>query len=161
MGRGAAKHRNSLKKQFVSSASKYIEQLEAELTTMRNDPESAVSQYVNLYQQQLEQNGRLSALVAAIIKQWHPTELRISKDILESFKGERLRIKWKIPEDATSVEDATEYIFEYELEPQQPAPEPESVPESLGTEFEVVPMERSDFSEPVVSVDTDESSLNL
>ena len=111
--------RNMLKKSMLASCKKYAEQLERENYALKNDPNTVIGQFIGQFREMYGQNQRLSTLAAALIKRLDD-KVTLSKDELEAYKTKRINIKWELPEGVEKFEDATEYIFTYEL---QDAPE--------------------------------------
>lgn len=127
MGRGFAKRKNALKKQYLSQAVKYIEQLEKENQALKNDPNSVIGQFIGQFQELYGQNSRLSVLAAALIKKLGDS-VELTKEEMEAFQNNRINIKWELPEGVEKHEDAKSYIFTYELAPAPAAPNSEVLP---------------------------------
>ena len=117
MGKGISKRRNAMKRQFINTASKYIQELEAELVQLKTDPETAVGKMTLLYRESMAQNGRLSVLAATLIDQVGG-KATVKSETLDSFKDKRLRIKWQAPEGVENIEKAEEVYFTYDAVPE-------------------------------------------
>lgn len=133
MGRGLIKNRNKLKRQYLNQTIKEIERLEKENLALKNDPQSAVGQFIQQYQEIYTQNSRLSVLAAALLQKIGGTST-LTKAEMEAFKGNRINIKWELPEGVEKPEEASEYVFSYEL---TPAPEVPAGPEATTEMVEV------------------------
>lgn len=125
MGHGRIKQKNYFKKQYLNQAVKYIEQLEKENKALKEDPNTVIGQFIGQFRELYGQNSRLSVLAASLIKKLTDMgcQVRCTKEELEQFKGQRINIKWELPEGVEKPEDAAEFIFSYELQP-----EPEAQP---------------------------------
>lgn len=111
---GLKKYKSTVKKQFRRSLVDYARQLEEELQTVYNSPDTMVGKFATAYQQSQNSNKRLSVLCATLIKQ-HPGErITIPKADLESFKGKVINIRWELPDGTEKPEDAKEYTFTYD-----------------------------------------------
>lgn len=150
MGRGFAKRKNAMKKQYLSQAVKYIEQLEKENQALKSDPGSVIGQFIGQYREMYSQNSRLSVLAAALLKK-NGDKVELTKEEMESFQGNRINIKWELPEGETSHEDAKSYVFTYELVPEQqpnaevlPTEEPGTLPADVATMAVPQPEEQID-----------------
>lgn len=122
---GRNKQNNYFKKQYLEQAVKYIEKLEKENKALKEDPNTIIGQFIGQYREIYGQNSRLSVLSASLIKKLTDlgTQVRLTKEEMEQFKGHRINIKWELPEGVEKPEDATEFIFTYELQA-----EPEAQP---------------------------------
>jgi hypothetical protein len=128
MGRGLIKRKNNLKKEYMAPLRKYAEELERENHALKNDPQSLVGQFISGYRELQTHNSRLSVLAACLIKKLGP-QVRLTKEEMESFKGNRINIRWELPEGVLTPEESTEYVFSYDLVPEPVALAPEVAPD--------------------------------
>ena len=117
MGRGLIKQKNKLKKEHMAPLLRYAEELEKENYALKNDPESLTAKWIGEFRELYSQNSRLSVLTASLIKKLGDS-VRITKEEMAAFKGNRINIRWELPEGVTKPEDAAEYIFTFDLEPE-------------------------------------------
>lgn len=122
MGRGLIKQRNKIKKEHMAPLLKYAEELEKENYALKNDPGSVVEQFLGQFRELYAQNSRLSVLCAALISK-SGDSVRMTKEEMEAFKGNRINIRWELPEGAEKAEDAAEYIFTFDLQPEAAQPQ--------------------------------------
>jgi len=131
--------KNKLKKQYLSSAVKYIEQLENENRALKSDPDSIVGRFIGQYNEMYSQNSRLSVLCATLLKRLGEKAV-LTKAEMAAFDNQRINIKWDLPEGVEKHEDATSYTFSYELQPndapqqQQPIVLPTELPGPTGSQ---------------------------
>jgi len=124
-GLGEVRERNRLKKQMLSSCKQYATQLEKENYDLKNDPGSVIGQFVGQFRELYGQNQRLSVLAAALIsKVGLDNKVVLNKAEMEAYQTKRINIKWELPEGVEKAEDATEYIFTYELQDAPPEGQP-------------------------------------
>ena len=120
-GKGYLHQKNALKRQNLSQAVKYIEYLEGEVEAMQYDPGTVVGKFFNQYRELYGQNSRLSVLAACLLKKLGE-KVQLTKEEMESFKGNRIKISWTLPDGVEKVEDASTYTFTYELQPETAGP---------------------------------------
>lgn len=119
---GYLRQKNAMKRQYLSQAVKYIEQLEKENEALRLDPNTEVGRFFTQFRELYAQNSRLSVLAAALIKKLGD-RVELTKEEMEAYKENRINIKWELPEGTEKPEDAASFVFTYELQPAQ-APQP-------------------------------------
>jgi hypothetical protein len=119
MGRGILRQKNSLKRQYLSQAKNYIEQLETQneklIETLR-DPNQLLGQLIMQNEQANQVNSRLSSLVAVFINK-SGGSVTVLKEELESLDKSRVAVNWRLPEGVGSTEEAKEFIFTYDAIP--------------------------------------------
>jgi hypothetical protein len=119
MGRGILRQKNSLKRQYLSQAKNYIEQLETQneklIETLR-DPNQLLGQLIMQNEQANQVNSRLSSLVAVFINK-SGGSVTVLKEELESFDKSRVAVNWRLPEGVGSTEETKEFIFTYDAIP--------------------------------------------
>src|SRR5271156_2755302 len=122
-GLDAVRQANSLKKQMLSSCKKYAEALEKENYELKNDPNTVIGAFIGQFRELYGQNQRLSVLAAALISKVGD-KVVLSKAEMEAYQTKRINIKWELPEGVENPDDATEYIFTYELQDAPPEGQP-------------------------------------
>ena len=135
MGHGRIKAKNKMKKAYLGQAVQYIERLEKENQALKGDPNTIIGQFIGQFKELHAQNSRLSVLSACLIKKLGD-QVKLTKEEMEAFKGNRINIKWELPDgtDPVNPEQASEYIFSFDLVPEN-AP-----PQTIGTPTpEVIP----------------------
>jgi hypothetical protein len=124
MGRGYAKHKNALKKQFLTASSKLIEELQRENEALKTDPDSIVGQLIPKFRLVVSQNKKLNVLAATLIKMLGD-KVVVTRAAIEEFEGKAINIVWEMPEGVDDYTKAEYYTFAYEemAETLEPAPE--------------------------------------
>jgi len=132
---GYLRQKNAMKRQSLKQAIQYIDQLEKDNEAMRFDPSTVIGQFFTQYRELYSQNSRLSVLCACLLKK-SGDKVVLTKEEMESFKDQRINIKWELPEGVEKAEDAASFVFTYEVQPiQQPGQPATVVPtETPGTE---------------------------
>jgi hypothetical protein len=143
---GYLKQKNALKRQYLSQAVKYIDQLEKENEALRGDPNTMIGQFIGQFRELYSQNSRLSVLAATLIKRLGD-KVELQKEEMEAFKDQRINVKWDLPEGTASAEEATSFIFSYEAQPAEGAQPIDVVPPPADT---VVPTEQPAAPEEAV-----------
>jgi hypothetical protein len=150
-GKGYLHQKNILKRQNLAQATKYIDYLEGEVEAMQYDPDTVIGKFFNQYRELYGQNSRLSVLAACLLKKLGE-KVQLTKEEMESFRGNRIKISWTLPEGVEKVEDAATYIFTYELQPDTPgpitvAPTETPTPEVTASSEEGAPPAKEDLAE--------------
>ena len=157
---GYLSQKNALKRQYLSQLIPYVDRLEKENEALKSDPTTVVGKFFTQYRELYSQNSRLSVLCASLLKK-SGDKVMLTKEEMESFKDQRINIKWELPEGVTKPEDATEYVFTFEVQPIQQPGEPATVvpTETPGAEppQEVTDPELGDLKEEAEAAPTDEA----
>jgi len=126
---GFKKYKKTLKLMNLTALQKYAKQLEGQLSAVYKDPDTIIGKLASAYNDVIGANQRLSALCASMLKE-QGGRVTLSKELLESFKGFSVNIKWELPDGVEKPEDAASYVFSYDVirQPQPPEPAPEAQP---------------------------------
>lgn len=124
MGHGILKRKKLLKEQFLGTLQKELQRLQIENKAIKEDPKSVIGQFISQFNDILEQNQRLSALVCSLIETSEAKSLTMSRSALEAFRGKRLNIHVNSPDGVTELEKADTYVFTYEILPATPSQNP-------------------------------------
>src|SRR5271157_4972572 len=118
----------------LKALQQYVRRLEEQLNTIYTNPDEVIGKLAAGYNQMLGANQRLSALCASMLKN-QGGKATLTKELLESFKGFSINIKWELPEGTEKPEEATRYVFSYDAipMPQQQAQAPEGAPPAPDT----------------------------
>ena len=110
MGTGFRKNRNSMKKQFLTTASKLIDDLQQENEKLKTDPDQLIGQIIPQFREIVSQNKKLSVLAAALITKLGGN-VPLSRSEMEAYEGHNLNIKWELPEGVTDPAKADQFVF--------------------------------------------------
>jgi len=125
MGRNS-KRNKAITKMYLPRLKKYCEELEAQLESIKTDPNTTLGQVINQARELYTQNSRLSVLTAALLEA-QGNKVTVAKAAMDKFENHRVLIKWELPEGVEKAEDAKEFVFKYEAIPNQAPMQPISV----------------------------------
>jgi hypothetical protein len=123
---GYLRQKNAMKRQTLTQAVKYIDQLEKDNEAMRFDPGTMIGKFFTQYRELSSQNSRLSVLCACLLKK-SGDKVVLTKEETESFKDQRINIKWELPEGVTEAAEAASFVFTYAVQPIQQPGQPMTV----------------------------------
>src|SRR5208337_4684960 len=114
MGRNS-KRNKAITKMYLPRLKKYCEELEAQLESIKTDPNTTLGQVIVQARELYTQNSRLSVLTAALLEA-RGNKVTVIKSAMDKFENHRILIKWELPEGVEKAEDATEFVFSYAAE---------------------------------------------
>jgi hypothetical protein len=154
MGRNS-KRNKAITKMYLPRLKKYCEELEAQLESLKTDPNTTLGQVINQAREMYTQNSRLSVLTAALLEA-AGGKIPVKKAAMDKFENHRVVIRWELPDGFTGKpEEADEFVFTFEAvpNPQQGQPQVQIVPAGENQEQTVSPVITAEVVEGSPSIE--------